>query len=111
MRTATWSGLLIGAVGSVGFLLHKGGGNLKVLLIMMMWVLAPFVLLAFAHTHSKRWAVPLTFVIAAGALVVYAVDAVTPLRPQAAFPFVLVPLVSLPLLALVAVVARPASQS
>jgi hypothetical protein len=106
----TWTGLVIGAAGSVGFLLHKGGGNRTVLAIMMLWVLAPLVLLALAYARSKRWAVPMTFVIMAGALVVYGVDAVVPLRPQAAFPFVLVPLVSLPLIAFVALIAQRASR-
>jgi hypothetical protein len=105
----TWVGLLIGAAGSVGFALHRGG-NRTVLALILLWVLAPFVLLALAHARSKPWAIPMTFVVMAGALVVYGVDAVAPLRPQAAFPFVLVPLVSLPLIAVVALIAQRASR-
>ena len=108
LRRAALIAGLVGAAGSVGFLLRAGQRTSRLLLvIMVIWVLAPFVALVLADVVSKRW----TFLVRAtlygvmlfvtlGALAVYADDAVRPRQAQAAFVFVVVPLASWLLMAI-----------
>jgi hypothetical protein len=104
---------LLGAVGSAGFLLRAGQRtSLLLLVIMLLWVLAPFVILAFAEMVLKRWPVfvqktvySLMLVITLGSLAIYLDDALRPRRAQAAFVFVAVPLVSWLLIAITVPIA------
>jgi len=49
--------LLIGALGSLGFVLHAGRNNNSVLLVALFvtWVLSPFIALLVAHLILKNW--------------------------------------------------------
>jgi len=93
---------LVASVGSVGFLLHAGQRpSWLLLVIMVVWVVAPFVGLLLAEMVSTRWPAPvrmtlssLMLLLALGSLIAYAVDAWRPRKAQAAFIFVMVPLVS-----------------
>ena len=93
---------LVAAVGSVGFLLHAGQRTSWLLLvIMVVWVVAPFVALILAESVSKRWPAlvrttlySLMLLLTLGSLIAYAGDALRPRKGQAAFIFVMVPLVS-----------------
>jgi hypothetical protein len=106
LRRAALIAVLVGAAGSVGFLLRAGQRTPRlVLVIMLLWVLAPFVALALADVVSRRWTVlaqaptratlySLMLVLGLGSLAVYVDDAVRPRQAQAAYVFVMVPLVS-----------------
>jgi len=112
LRRAALIAMLIGAAGSVGFLLRAGQRTSRFLLvIMLLWVLAPFVVLALADVVSKRWTVlaqaptretlySLMLVLTLGSIAVYVDDALRPRQAQAAFVFVMVPLVSWVLMAI-----------
>jgi hypothetical protein len=108
LRRAALIALLVGAAGSVGFLLRAGQRTSRLLLaIMMIWVLAPFVALALAEAVSKRWTFfvratlyGVMLVLTLGALTVYVDDALRPRQAQAAFVFVVVPLASWLLMAI-----------
>ena len=112
LRRAALIAVLVGAAGSVGFLLRAGQRTLRlVLVIMLLWVLGPFVALVVADLVSKRWTVlaqvptratlySLMLVLTLGSLAVYADDAVRPRKAQAAFVFVMVPIASWLLMAI-----------
>ena len=90
---------LLGAIGSVALTLYAGRGNsLPFLMILMsLWVIAPFVGYALAGRFSARWsaaarkALDVVIVLAAiVSVVVYAVAALKSPRPRAT-PFVAAP--------------------
>jgi hypothetical protein len=92
--------VLVGAVGSVGLMLHAGRNNPSRLLLVLfaLWVLSPFIALVFANVVSKRWSVltratlyTVMLVLAVGSLVIYGDVALDPPRPKTAFVFVVVP--------------------
>lgn len=113
LRAAALMAVLIGAVGSVGLLLRAGQRAPRVVLIVLaLWVLSPFVTVVLADMISKRWSVltramlySVTLLFALASLAIYAEDALSPPKAQAAFVFVLVPLVSLLLIAIVVAIA------
>ena len=92
---ATW----IGAAGSLVFMLRAGRNTPRLLLVgFVFWVLSPFVVLLWADRSAERWRETtrtalylVMIVVAVGTLVVYGIDSVKHLRPQAAFAYVLVP--------------------
>lgn len=95
---------LAGAVGSVWFTLLVGRHNPSRLLVAMflVWVLAPFIALAFT-----KWALPvLTVLIALASLAIYGRVALGPPTAQPAFAFLVVPLASWLVIALAAFVAH-----
>jgi hypothetical protein len=103
LRAAALCAVLAGAVGSVGFMLHAGSRSPQrlLLVIVAVWVLAPFMVLVFAEMRSKRWSAltrqalhVVMLVVSFGALAVYWNNLVRPRRSQPAFVFVLVPMVS-----------------
>src|SRR5258708_3877935 len=60
LRGTVTIALLAGAAGSLGFMLHAGKNNSKILFLIILfagWVLSPFVALIVAHGVSKRWPV------------------------------------------------------
>jgi len=60
LRAAALIALLVGAVGSVGLMLHAGrrkDSPRLLLALFAIWVLAPFVALALANIVSKGWSV------------------------------------------------------
>ena len=109
LRATARIAVLIGAVGSAGFLLRAGQRTPPLLLVIMsLWVLSPFVAIAWADAVSKHWPVftraglyGVTLAIALTSLAVYAHNAVRPRTAQAGFVFVVVPLISWVLMAIV----------
>jgi hypothetical protein len=94
--------VLIGALGSVGLTLYAGRQNPSLLLTtaFAVWVLSPFVLIILAGRISTRWSSRARMALDGSALVVtpisfvaYTVRVIRPPRAQAAFVFVVVPLV------------------
>ena len=102
--------LLLGALGSLGFLLRAGQRNHSppgLMALMALWVLAPFAALAVAYAAAKHWPdvararlVRTSLIVALGSLAVYGVDALHPLAAKAAVPFVIVPAAAWLLLAI-----------
>jgi hypothetical protein len=99
LRYAGLIALPVGAAGSIGLMLRARQHPPKLLLVLfVLWVLAPFAMLALAGVFSTRWS-PLTaatlhgtmVVIAVGSLVMYGAVVLSPPRPQPAFVFVIVP--------------------
>jgi hypothetical protein len=81
-------------------MLRVGRRNESRLLLAMfaVWVLAPFLALAWATVTSKRWSAltratlhAVTLVLTSGALGLYGAVALGPPRPKPAFVFVVVP--------------------
>ena len=99
LRTAALIALLVGAGGSIGLLLRAGQRTPRLLLvILIIWVLSPFMALVLADVISKRWPVltratlySATLVVTLGSLAIYGYDALRPRKAQAAFWYVLVP--------------------
>jgi hypothetical protein len=106
--------LLIGAVGSVGLMLHAGRrNNSRILLTLFtLWVLSPFLALVLANLASRRWSVltrvaleSSTLVLTLGSLIIYGAVALGPPRSKTAFIFVVVPPTSCLLIAVVIAIA------
>ena len=102
-------GILCGAAGSMGFMLYAGRNNKSVLLILLFvaWVLFPFVVLLGAELISKSWSNLarltldiLTIVLSIGSLVSYS-GVLLPSGTKTAFIFLVFPLFSLLLIAIV----------
>lgn len=114
LRTAARVALLVGAAGSLGFLIHASQGRNQRLLPVLIgiWVLSPFMALGLADAISKPWSglaratlSRLTLAVALGALAAYGAYAVWPPQAQAAFPFVAIPLASWLIMAVVGAIA------
>jgi hypothetical protein len=114
LRVVALIAVVAGAVGSVGLTLRAGRSTPRLLLVVfVIWVLSPFVALAWANMVSKRWSVLtratlycVTLVITLGSLVIYGELVV--LRPPGsanAFLFVVVPPGSWLLMAIVVPIA------
>ncbi len=101
LRPAALIALLVGAVGSVGSVLHAGlrKDSPRLLLVLFaIWVLSPFVALVFANIVSKGWSVitratlySVMLVVALGSLAVYGDVALGPLGAKTVPVFVIVP--------------------
>ena len=106
--------LLAGAVGSLGLTFYTGRRNASVLLLMLFagWVFSPFIALLVANVFSKHWSV-LTRVtlyllmlgITVGSLLGYS-GVLSPPDAKPAFIFLVVPLLSWLLMAIVIPIAR-----
>lgn len=93
--------LLIGAIGSLGFMFIAGRNQNSVILLVlfMIWVLSPFVGLIVAAKISKKWTVLtrlalywLMLVLSIGSLIIY--SGIIPVGTKTAFKFLVVPLIS-----------------
>jgi hypothetical protein len=105
--------LLAGAAGSVGFMLHVGHRNDAVIPVVLLifftiWVLSPFAALLLADRVAKRWSRlsraalhGVMLVVTLGSLAIYRAVALGPPRPKPAAGFLLVPLGSWLLMAIV----------
>ena len=100
LRAVALIAVVVGAVGSVGLMLRAGQRSPRVLLVLFtIWVLSPFVALAWANVVSKRWSVltratlyGVTLVLTLGSLAIYGdVVVVAPPGSPNAFVFVVVP--------------------
>jgi len=102
LRTAGLVAALVGAGASLILLFQASHSRPPLLMLLfVIWVLSPFIAVIIASGVSKRWAV-LTqttlyvamLVIAFSSLAVYGNDVLRPRRAQAAFVYIMVPLVS-----------------
>jgi hypothetical protein len=102
LRAAALIALAVGTVGSVALMLRTSPNmpSLNVVLIGL-WVMSPFVLLALCDRLAKRWPQlsratihVLALVLTLGSLVIYQAVAFGPPRPKPAFFFVLIPPIS-----------------
>ena len=109
LRMVALGMVIAGAGGSLVLVLRTGRNNNSVLLISLfvIWVLSPFVALVVAHVISKRWTFisrvtlySLMIVVTLGSLVSYS-GALSPRGTKPAFVFLVVPLLSWILLAVV----------
>jgi hypothetical protein len=109
LRTAARLAVVVGAIGSVGFMLRAGRSTPRLLLAaFVVWGLSPFVALAWANTVAPRWPALtratlswLTIVLTLGSLVMYSELIKRPTGTANAFVFVIVPPVSWMLLGIV----------
>ena len=114
LRTASLLAVAVGAVGSFGLMLRAGQRTPRLLLIpFTIWILSPFVALAWANVASNRWSLVtraalycVTLVLTLGALAIYGnLVVVAPPGSPDAFVFVVVAPASWLLLAIVVPVA------
>jgi hypothetical protein len=98
LRAAALIAVLVGAIGSVGLMLHAGHPPLFLRVLFAIWVLSPFAVLMLAAMASTRWPVltraalhGLMLVVTLGTLAIYGVVSLGPPRAQTAFVFVVVP--------------------
>ena len=100
LHTVAITAVVAGALGSVGLMLWVGHRNpSRVLLVLfVIWDLAPFIALVVADIVSKRWSVltratlyGVMLILTLGSLALYG-DVVWRPRPQPAFMFLVVPL-------------------
>ena len=115
LRVAVMVVLPLGAAGSFTAMLRAGGRNPSFVLLVLFtgWVLAPFLALAWANLISKSWGPPVrkalffvALLVTLGSLAVYGVVAFGPPVAKPAAPFLMTPLVSWLLLAVVPIAAR-----
>lgn len=102
LRVAALIALAVGAVGSVALMLRTSPNMPPLLVVLIgLWVVSPFVLLALGDRLAKRW--PrlsratihvLALVLTLGSLAIYQAVAFGPPRPKPAFFFVLIPPIS-----------------
>jgi hypothetical protein len=109
LRATAQLAVLAGAAGSVALMLYAGRRNDSRILLALfaIWVIAPFMALAWAAIASKRWSAPtrttlycVMLVVTLGSLAMYGNVAFGPPRAQGAFVFVVVPPVSWLLMAI-----------
>ena len=109
LRTMAVVVVLAGAGISLGLMLHAGRNNKSVLLIVLfvIWVLSPFIALLVANVVSKRWSdltrmtlYSLMLFLTLGSLVSYS-GVLSPPGTKPAFVFLVVPLISWLLMAIV----------
>ena len=98
-RSAALLAIVVGAVGSIGFL-RRAQQHPPPLIVagFVVWVLAPFVMLAIANLASKRWpptvGITLTIVtlfVTVASLLVYRDDNISHRASKPAFVYVAVP--------------------
>jgi hypothetical protein len=112
LRAVALIATVTGAGGSVGLMLRAGRRTPRLLLVLfVIWVLSPFVALAWANMVSHRWSVltratlyGVMLIITLGSLAFYG-DVVWRPRPQPAFMFLVVPLGSWLLMTIVVPIA------
>src|SRR5207245_3522508 len=99
VRAGARIAVVAGAVGSVGLTLRAGRSTPRLLLVLfVLWVLSPFVALAWATMVAKRWSVLtramlycVTLVVTLGSLAIYGSVVLPPVGSPRAFVFVVVP--------------------
>jgi len=113
MRAVTLIALGVGAVGSLGLMFRADQRTPPFLLVLFfIWVLSPFVAVAWANVISKRWPVltrgalyGVTLIITLGSLACYGKLILPPAGSPRAFVFVAVPPASWLLMAIVVSIA------
>jgi hypothetical protein len=113
LHAVALTAVVVGALGSVGFMLWVGHRNPSRLLIglFVIWVLSPFMALLLANMVSKRWSVitratlyGVMLILTLSSLAFYG-DVVWRPRPQPAFMFLVVPFGSWLLMTIVVSIA------
>lgn len=111
--------IMVGALGSLYFVVKAGHKNHAFLLVILFvfWALSPFMGLLVASVVSNRWSVlarstlyVLIFLVPVGTLVIYS-GAWSPSGVKPAFVFLIVPLVSWLLMAIVFPIAALTKKS
>jgi hypothetical protein len=104
--------VLAGAAGSIGLMLRAGHPPLFLRVLFAIWVLAPFMALLLADAFSTRWSVvtraalhSVMLFVALSSVAIYAYVVVRPPRSTPAFVWVVVPVASCLLMAIVIPVA------
>ncbi len=114
LRVSALIALAVGALGSVCLMLHVGQRNdSKILLaIFTIWVFSPFIALAGIYAFSRRWPVfaqaslySVMLIVTLSSLVIYGDVAFGRPWAKPAFPFLVVPLVSWLLIAIIVSIA------
>jgi len=114
LRTAAMIAVLVGAGGSISLMFRVGRRNNSQILMVLfgMWVLSPFLVLLLATLVSKHWSVvtgttlySLMLVLTLGSLAIYGDVAFGPPRAKPAFVFLVVPVASWLLIAIVLPIA------
>ena len=114
LRALALIAAVAGAAGSVGLTLQVGRRNRSLVLmaLFVVWVLSPFVAVIWAHVVSRRWSVLnrsilyiAILILTLGSLASYGAVAFGPPRPKPAFVFLVVPLASWLLFAIVVLAA------
>jgi hypothetical protein len=114
LRAVAMIAVVAGAGGSVGLMLRAGHRNASRILLVLfgIWVLSPFMALVLANVVSKRWSVltratlySVMLVLTLGSLAAYGDVALGPPRAKPAFVFLVVPLASWLLIAIVVPIA------
>jgi hypothetical protein len=114
LRIITSLVLLAGAGVSLWLMLYTGRNNKSVLLILLFagWVLSPFIAMLTANIISKSWPVPtrltlyiLILLLTIGSLLGYS-GVLSPQGTKPAFVFLVVPLISWLLIAIIIPIAR-----
>jgi SnoaL-like polyketide cyclase len=121
-RAAALVAVAVGAAGSVGLMLRVGHRNdsaipLVLLVLFTGWVLSPFLGLVAVDIASRRWSARtratlhgVMLIVALGSLAIYGAFAFGPPRPKPAAVFLLVPLGSWLLMAIVVPIAAVVSK-
>ncbi len=113
LRAVAMIAVVAGAVGSLGLMLRAGRGTPRLLLFLfVIWVFSPFAAVVLADRVSKRWSVvtraalySVTLVLTLGSLAVYGDIVPRPPGTRPAFVFLVVPLASWLLMAIVVPIA------
>lgn len=114
MRTTSLIVVVVGAAGSVGLTLYAGrhSDSLTLKVLFALWVLSPFLGLILAVVASRLWSFftraalhSAMLVVSLGSLAIYGVRVLRPPKSQAAFVFVVVPVASWLLIAVVVLLA------
>ena len=101
LRTAAVVAVLAGGVCSIGLMLRSGRRNSSIILLVIIfaiWVLSPFVALAWAGVVSRRWPAPtraalyvVMFLVTLGSLAIYGAVAFRAIAAKTGFIFLVVP--------------------
>jgi len=116
LRAVALTAVVAGAGGSLGLMLWAGRRNPSriwfLLVLFAIWVLSPFMALLLANMVSKRWSVItrvtlhcVMLVLALGSLAIYGYVVLRPTGSKPAFVFLVVPLGSWLLIAIVVSIA------
>ena len=114
LRTSAITAVLAGAGGSIVLMLYAGRHqNSRVLLLLFTaWVIAPFIAAVMADAASKRWSVlaratlnVVILTLTLGSLAIYWFVAFEHIKAKIGFIFLVVPLTSLLLIAVVVLIA------
>ena len=120
LRGVALLAVLVGAVGSFWLMMRAGSRQSSLILIGLftVWVLTPFVALAYAHTIAKGWPAraqasvySVMLILTLGSLGIYGYVVLGPPRPQPAFVFLVVPLASWLMIVIAALISRRLASS